>query len=364
MSINLFQPCDIGRLEIRNRFVRSATWDATADSSGAATEKSVALYKELAKGDLGLIVTGFAFVSPLGQAVRGQYGAHTDAMIPGLRRIAEVAHEGGANIAVQLVHAGLNSGYVRWRGMTPLAVSEMESITRPHREMTNEDIEAAIADFTSAAQRVVEAGFDAIQLHGAHGYLMSQFLSPLYNRRIDEWGGSAENRRRFHLEVVRRIRKAVGRDFPLMIKFGVSDDREGGLPLTEGLETARELVAAGIDAIEVSVGVGDAAPTIKEGEADRAYFRERAASVKRAVMVPVILVGGIRSLQMARGIIESGEADLVSMCRPLIREPGLVGRWRSGDEKPAKCISCNKCFEIVRRGEMLECGEERRLRAP
>ena len=209
------------------------------------TEKSVALYKELAKGDLGLIVTGFAFVSPLGQAVRGQYGVHTDAMIPGLRRIAGVAHRGGANIAVQLVHAGLNSGYLRWRGMTPLAVSEMESITRPHREMTNEDIEAAIADFASAAQRVVEAGFDAIQLHGAHGYLMSQFLSPLYNRRIDMWGGSAENRRRFHLEVVRRIRKAVGRDFPLMIKFGVSDDREGGLPLTEGLETARELVAAG-----------------------------------------------------------------------------------------------------------------------
>lgn len=260
-----------------------------------------------------------------------------------------MAHEGGANIVVQLVHAGLNSGYVRWRGMTPLAVSEMESITRPHREMTNEDIEAAIADFASAAQRVVEAGFDAIQLHGAHGYLMSQFLSPLYNRRIDEWGGSAENRRRFHLEVVRRIRKAVGRDFPLMIKFGVSDDREGGLPLTEGLETACELVAAGIDAIEASVGVGDAAPTIKEGEADRAYFRERAASVKRAVMVPVILVGGIRSLQMARGIIESGEADIVSMCHPLIREPGLVGRWRSGDEKPAKCISCNKCLEIVRR---------------
>lgn len=364
MSINLFQPCDIGRLEIRNRFLRSATWDATADSSGAATEKSVALYKELAKGDLGLIVTGFTFVSPLGQAVRGQYGAHTDAMIPGLQRIAEVAHEGGANIAVQLVHAGLNSDYLRSRGMTPLAVSKMESITRPHREMTNEDIEAAIADFASAAQRVVEAGFDAIQLHGAHGYLMSQFLSPLYNRRIDMWGGSAENRRRFHLEVVRRIRKAVGRDFPLMIKFGVSDDREGGLPLTEGLETARELVAAGIDGIEVSVGVGDAALTIREGEADRAYFRERAASVKRAVMVPVILVGGIRSLQMARDIVDNGDADMISMCRPLIREPGLVGRWRSGDEKPAKCNSCNKCLGIVRRGEPLECGEERRLRAP
>lgn len=186
--------------------MRSATWDATADSSGAATAKSLALYGELAKGGVGLIVTGFAFVSPLGQAVRGQYGAHTDAMIPGLRRIAEVAHEGGAKIAVQLVHAGLHSDYLRWRGMTALAVSKMENITRLHREMTNKDVEATIIDFATAARRMVEAGFDAIQLHGAHGYLLSQFLSPLFNRRTDEWGGSAENRTHFHLEVVRRIR--------------------------------------------------------------------------------------------------------------------------------------------------------------
>jgi len=239
----------------------------------------------------------------------------------------------------------------------------MENITRPHREMTNEEIEAIITDFSSAAQRLVEAGFDAIQLHGAHGYLMSQILSPLFNRRRDRWGGSAENRRRFHLEVVRRIREAIGRDFPLMVKLGVADDQEGGLSLTEGLETARELERAGIDAIEVSVGVGHSSRTIREGEGEQAYFREKAASVKRAVTVPVILVGGIRSLQMARGIIDSGDADMISMCRPLIREPWLVRRWESGDQKPAKCISCNKCLGIVRRGEPLECGEERRLRA-
>ena len=362
MSIDLFQPYRIGRLEVRNRFMRSATWDATADSSGAATERSVALYGELAKGGLGVIVTGSAFVSPLGQGVRGQYGAHADAMISGLRRLAEVAHQSDARIAVQLAHAGLNSDYLYSKGIPALAISKIENITRPHREMTNEDIEGIITDFASAARRVVEAGFDAIQLHGAHGNLMSQILSPLYNRRDDKWGGSAENRRRFHLEVVWRIRQDVGRDFPLMIKLGVADDREGGLSLTEGLETARELVAAGIDAIEVSVGIGNSAPTIKEGESERTYFREKAASVKRAVRIPVILVGGIRSLQMARGIIDSGHADMISMCRPLIREPWLVHRWESGNQKPAKCISCNKCLGIVRRGEPLECGEERRLR--
>jgi len=361
MSTDLFEPCRIGKLELRNRFVRSATWDATADSSGAVTDASVALYQELGRGGVGLIVSGYAFVSPLGQAVQGQYGAYTDDMIPGLRRLVQVVHQGGAKIALQIVHAGINSGYLRRKGATPLAVSRLEEISEPHREMTDEDAEAIISDFASAAVRGREAGFDAVQLHGAHGYLMSQFLSPLHNLRVDRWGGSAENRRRFHLEVIQKVRQAIGVDFPLIIKFGVQDDREGGLSLNEGVETAQQIAENGIDAIEVSAGVGQSAQATREGDPERAYFRERAAAVKRMITVPVIVVGGIRSLEMAKSIADSGDADLISMCRPFIREPSLIARWQRGEVEPAKCISCNKCMAIVRKGEPLECGEERRL---
>ena len=363
MTIDLFKPCRIGKLKPKNRFVRSATWDATADSYGAVTDTSVALYEKLGQGEIGLIVIGFAFVASHGQAVWGMYGVHNDDMIPGLRRMVEAAHQGGAKIALQIVHAGINSSYLSGKGIAPLAMSKIPEIDRPHREMTAEEIEAIIDDFVAAAVRGREAGFDAIQLHGAHGYLMSQIMSPLYNQRTDQWGGSPENRRRFHLEVIQKIRKAIGKAFPLMIKFGVQDDREGGLSLDEGLETARQMVVEGIDAIEVSAGVGNAAPTTKEGDPERWYFPERTAAVKRAVTVPVMAVNGIRSLEMAQSIVDNGSADLVSMCRPFIREPGLIARWQKGDTKPARCISCNRCFGVVRRGEPLECGEERRLRA-
>ena len=362
MSKNLFEPYKIGNLELKNRFVRSATWDGSADANGAVTDNSVAIYRALGKGGVGLIVSGYAFVSAHGQANQGQYGVHNDDMIPGLRRMVEVAHQGGAKIALQIVHAGINSGYLSKKGIEPLAMSPMPGYNWSHREMTAEDIEGLITDFAAAAVRAREAGFDAVQLHGAHAYLMSQIESPIFNRRSDQWGGNAENRRRFHLEVIRKTRQAIGDDFPLMIKFGVQDDREGGLSLGEGLETAQRMVEEGIDAIEVSAGVGTSIQVTKRDDPERAYFRERAAAVKRAVTIPVMAVSGIRSLGMAQSIVDSGDADLISMCRPFIREPGVVARWQRGETAPAKCISCNKCFPIAKRGEPLECGEERRLR--
>jgi 2,4-dienoyl-CoA reductase-like NADH-dependent reductase (Old Yellow Enzyme family) len=362
MSIDIFRPYKIGKVELRNRFVRSATWDDTADGSGVVTEKSVAIYRQLAKGNIGLIVSGYAFISTLGQAVYGQYGVYTDKMIPGLRKLVRVVHQSGGKIALQIVHAGISSDYLRDKGIIPLAVSYLPEVKRTHREMPDEEIQIIITDFAAAARRGVEAGFDAVQLHGAHGYLMSQFISPLNNHRTDRWGGSAENRRRFHLEVIRAIRQAIGANFPLLIKFGVKDDREGGLALSEGVEAARLMVEAGIDAIEVSAGIGTSAQIVKVNEPERPFYRDRAAAVKRAVTVPVITVGGIRSLKMAQNIVDSGDADLISMSRPFIREPGLIARWQKGEVEPASCLTCNRCMGIVRRGEPLECGEERRRR--
>ena len=358
MSTKLFEPYRIGSLELKNRFVRSATRDAMADDSGAATDDSVALYRKLGQGGVGLIITGHAFVSAHGQAVPGQCGVHNDDMIPGLRRTAQAAHSGDAKIALQTSHSGINSDSFREKGMESLAVSKMQDRPQPHRELTGEEIESIIADFASATLRAREAGFDAVQLHGAHGYLICQFQSPLFNFRNDQWGGSAENRRRFNLEVLRRVRQAVGRDFPIMSKFGVQDETEGGLSFSEGLETARKMVDEGIDAIEISAGISSPAQIAGKGYPEQAYFRERTAAVKRALSVSIMMVGGIRNLELANDILDSGDADLISMCRPFIREPDLVARWQRGEVEPAKCISCSKCHTVIRQGKPLECVEE------
>ena len=363
MSSKLFEPFKIKNMAIQNRIMRSATWDATADEEGGVTDHSIAIYERLGTGGIGLIVTGYAFVSwPLGKANPGQYAIYDDKLVRGWQRMAKTVHESGdSKIAVQIVHAGVNSQWLVERGFTLLAVSKLPQMDRPHRELTDDEIERIIDDFVAAAVRVKQAGFDAVQLHGAHGYLMSQFESPLYNHRTDHWGGSPGNRRRFHIEVIRRIRKAVGSDYPLLIKFGVQDDRAGGMTLSEGLETCTHMENAGIDGIEVSAGVGMVSSVIKEGEVDRRIFRQRAAETKKTVNVPVAVVNGIRSLEQAKDIIDSGDADMVSLSRPFIREPHLVLRWQKGDTRPAICISCSRCFPIVARGEPLECGEERRI---
>ena len=358
-SIELFKSFRIGGLELKNRFVRSATWDNTADSSGAVTDNSVALYRKLGSGGIGLIVTGFAFISPSGKALPAQYGAHHDDMIPGLRRLVQAAHQGGAKIALQIVHAGINSAYLPRVGIETLAVSRKQDVDTPHRELTDEEIEGIISDFTSAAVRARKAGFDAVQLHGAHGYLLSQFLSPLYNFRTDRWGGTAENRSRFHLELVSKVRRQIGDDFPLLIKFGIQDDTEGGLPLNEGLETAKQMVARGIDAIEVSAGVGRIPMVARKEHAEFVPYRERAAALKQLVTVPVMVVSGIRSLDMAQSIVDSGDADLIAMSRPLIREPDLIARWQRGDNVPSDCVSCMKCHS--KNDEPVQCRKEQGL---
>ena len=360
MTSKLFTPIKIGKLELKNRFMRSATWDAMADGTGLISERSVALYHQLNTGGIGLIVTGFAFVSfPSGQAGVGQYGIYNDKMISGWKPIIHEAHKNGSKIAMQIVHAGINSGYLSHKGFDLCAVSALPNVARKHHEMKDEEIEGIIADFVAAGVRVCEAGFDAVQLHGAHGYLFSQFASPLFNHRSDRWGGSPENRRRFHLEVISRLRKAVGKDYPILIKFGVQDDKESGMPLSEGIEICRQMVKVGLNSIEVSAGVGNAISRLSEGEVSEPVFRERAAAMKKAVNIPVAVVNGIRSAEIAEDIIQSGDADIISMCRPFIREPHLLLRWQIGDTSIAKCISCGKCMPIAVKNESLECAEER-----
>ncbi|MFC1978720.1 NADH:flavin oxidoreductase [Chloroflexota bacterium] len=362
MQVDLFKPYRIGSLEVKNRFVRSATWDASADETGAVTDASIDIYNRLGQGGVGLIVTGFAFVTPLGQAMPGQYGAHSDDMIPGLSKLVQAAQRGGAKIALQIVHAGIASSYLQHNKIPCQAVSPVPELKRPHRDMSDNEIEEITSAFATAALRAKNAGFDAVQLHGAHGYLMTQFLSPLRNHRSDRWGGNADNRRRFHIEVIHKVRQALGPKFPLLIKFGVMDDAQDGVSLNEGLETARHMVVEGIDAMEISGSVGSPAVVANESVPEHPYHRERASAVKKAVGVPVMVVAGIRSMKLALNIVDGGDADMISMCRPFIREPGLINRWQSGDREPAKCISCSKCFASTLKSKQIECAQEHRLR--
>lgn len=361
---DVFDPITIGGLELQNRFMRSATWDGTAAEDGQVTDHSLALYRALGEGGIGLIATGYMYISELGRAASGQYGIYSDEMIPGLKKLAEVSRRHGSKVIAQIVHAGVTSMYLPIKGTEMLAMSKLDHIPAPHREATEEDIQIVIDDFATATVRAREAGFDGVQLHGAHGYLINQIASPLFNKRQDRWGGSAENRRRFHIEVTKRIRKAVGGDYPLHIKFGLMDDSEWGMTLDEGIETARQMVAAGMDAIEVSAGVGNDHATLapKAGDPETTPFRERAALLKKEIDIPVMVVGGIRTLAAARDIVAGGDADMVSLCRPFIREPGLIARWKNEDTAAAKCISCYQCITSVSREGILECGQERRLR--
>ena len=360
----ILKPTTVGKLEIRNRFIRSATQDSSADLSGTVTDDSIRIFAELAAGGVGLIITGHAFVSQNGQASASQYGIYSDEMVPGLARLSHVAHKHGAKIAAQINHSGLSSAYLAGRGQMTLGPSQVEG-RPPHRAMAEEEIDGVINDFTAAAERAREAGFDAVQLHGAHGFLLSQFFSPITNRRQDRWGGTPENRRRLHLEVIHRVRAAVGDDFPILMKFGVMDDQEGGATLDEGIAAIQAMAQAGLDAIEISGGMGagslGAIRVLNDGNSEDVYYRERAARAKRASNLTLALVGGIRRLETAEDIVTSGDADLVSLSRALIREPGLISRWLSGDQRRARCISCNKCTGAMRRSKVLECGEERRL---
>ncbi len=220
--------------------------------------------------------------------------------------------------------------------------------------------------FGDGAKRAREAGFDAVQIHAAHAYLLSQFLSPYTNRRQDEWGGRLENRLRIHREIYRDIRQKVGEDYPVLIKIGVQDGFSGGLEFSEGKLAAKYLAESGFDALEISQGLRGTGSENTEFRTkinvlDReAYYRNWCREIKNQVDVPVMMVGGLRTFELMEEIIQKKEADFISLSRPLIREPGIINDWKRGDRHRAKCISCNECFESLLKGKTLECVQDMR----
>lgn len=387
MSI-LFSPIKIGSMEVANRFVHSATYEAMATENGEVTDELVHRYSNLAKGGAGLIIPGYLYVHPLGRAMPKHTSIHTDEMIPGLKKVVEAVHQHGGKIALQLAHGGMQTGKAII-GQAPLAPSG--GLRNPMtfdkcRAMTQAKIEETIYAFSQAARRAVEAGADAIQLHGAHGYLISEFLSPFYNRRKDAWGGSDEGRFRFVKEVIKETRKVLKDTTPILIKINTNDftPKQGVTP-----ELAKKYVRwlrnEGIDGVELSCGTYFSFHTVRGEIPSKEFvkalpgwmrllaklqFRKlrpqcsfvEAYNLSAAEIIkpeleetPLMLVGGVRRFSHMEELVEGKYTDLVSMCRPFIREPFLVKRFRERKADEASCISCNKCFAAVGLNLPLRC---------
>ena len=346
----LFDETNLNGMILKNRLVRSATWEGMAAPDGRPTAKLAAQYATLAQGGVGLIITGYAYICPDGKQLPGQLGIHSDEFCPDMRLLAETVHREGGKICLQLVHSGGQTSTVS-AGRRPLAPSAVKVDQYPEtsEELTDEGIQKLITLFGDGARRAWECGFDAVQLHAAHGYLINQFLSPLTNRRTDRWGGDIEGRCRFLMESYRSIRANVGPDYPVLVKLNGSDNLADGLTLDDAVHAARALDSEGIDAIEVSSGTpasGAETPVRQhiDTPAQEAYNLSLAKRIRSAVSCPVMVVGGIRSYEVSSGIIRRDEADYIALSRPFIREPDLPRRWHEGDETNARCISCNGCF--------------------
>jgi 2,4-dienoyl-CoA reductase-like NADH-dependent reductase (Old Yellow Enzyme family) len=350
----------IGSLTVPNRLVRSATAERMATSDGRITDGLVSMYRTLAGGGVGLIIAGHSYVRSDGRAGPTMTGLHHDAVIPGWQRLVQAVHDEGSIIAAQINHGGRQAPPALVG--TPRAPSAVPLGDVMPQALSDAEIEDLIGAYVSAARRAVEAGFDAVQIHAAHGYLLASFNSPFTNRRLDRWGGDWAGRVHMARAVTAAVRQQVGPNYPILMKMNASDGIEAGLSLQDAVRMAADLARAGLDAIEISGGSLDnreyMSRPMRPGDPE-AYFADHAHAVRQAVSIPVIAVGGIRSYAVANRLLDAGYADFVALCRPFIREPDLPARWARGDQRPADCTSCNTCRRYPQNGlrcETLQAG--------
>jgi len=394
----VFTPARIGQLNIKNRLIRSATYENAATKEGEVSDFLVDLYRTLAKGGVGLIITSVATVYSKARQMHFGMRVDSDSFIPSLKKIPRAIREGAPDckVMLQLGHPGrqvINQedaikllpvlpqaflAYIQRHPELMLPLEEAPHVVEPTapsaiydatfdrtpRALTVEEIEEIIESFTDGVRRAQEAGFDGVQLHAAHGYLLSSFLSPRTNQRADQYGGSTENRIRIIKDIYRRARKEVSERFPILIKINTTDFLPGGIDLAEVVQVGRALSEIGFAAIEASGGMWEAltrkqeelgwtpvilpeARTGIKAQDQEAYFLPGAKALKEKTNATIILVGGLRSFSKIEEILTSKGADFVSMSRPLIRQPNLPSLWGSeeGPDK-AECISCNACMPI------------------
>lgn len=389
MSI-LFTPINLGNIQIKNRFIQSATYEVMAAETGEVSDKLIKRYQRLAKGEVGLIIPGYMYVHPLGRSYKHQTGIHNDAMIPGLRRLVETVHKEGAKIVFQLAHAGRQTTK-SMIGETPLGPSSSGrnpiTFIKP-KEMRADQIEEVIQAFALATNRAVETGVDGIQLHAAHGYLINQFISPFFNHRKDDWGSSDANRFRFLKEVLSEVKKVLPQGMPVFVKLNTHDytPREGITP-SLAVTYARWLAELAIDGLEISCGSpvysfmnmcrGDV--PVKELVNSLPFWKrplgkhmlrsmvgkynfEGGYNIEAAKMIkpvlgktPLFLVGGLRQVAEMEDVLEKKYADCISMSRPFIREPFIVKKIKEGNATAVACVSCNRCLAAVTHNIPVQC---------
>lgn len=318
---SLLDPLKLDGLELRNRIVMPPMATGLSTFRGEVTGRMVEHYAERSE-DLGLLIVEHAYITPEGRLSPNQPGIHSESMIPGLRRLVEAVHEKGTPIVLQINHAG-GATTREVCGVQPLAPSALVHPSRGQelpRAMSVQEVEDVIQAFGEAARRTAEAGFDAVEIHGAHGFLLSQFLSPLTNKREDDYGGPLENRARLPLRIIEEIKDYLGPDFPILYRLGAEDMMPGGLTLDEGVRAAKMIAKKGVSIIDVSGGLIGSRPERVKGPG---FFVPQAAAVKEATGTPVIGVGGIKKAEEANTIIKSGKVDLVAIGRAILGEP----RW-------------------------------------
>jgi 2,4-dienoyl-CoA reductase-like NADH-dependent reductase (Old Yellow Enzyme family) len=355
MSV-LFKPYKIGSMELRNRFMRSATTSYFSDDRGFVRDENIELYRGLAKGGVGLIVKGHLYVMDSGRAHEGMAGISHDYHVPRLKELTDAVHEHEGKIVTQLNHGGYNSitekaGPSYYRGDDWSA-----------RALTEDELHEVVVAFGDAAERSLEAGFDGIQIHGAHGYLISQFLSKAANKREDDYGGSLENRMRLLVEVYDEIRSRVGKDVPVLLKMNSDDFSTDGFTVEESAQVAQNICKRGLDAIEISGGGFGRRDELYERarsddpEVEEAIFAGHAEKIRESTKPTVMaLVNGIRSLGCMQAIVDRDLADLISMSRPYVREPDIVRKLKAGQTK-ATCVTCGGCSSREVFGKtMLRC---------
>ncbi|GFZ32373.1 oxidoreductase [Clostridium zeae] len=358
---NLFEATAIKNMKLKNRFFKAAVWEGLATEDGHMTEELFHIYEELARGGIGTIFTGYAFVEKNEQPNPGMMGIYDDSFLQEYQKLTNMVHSNGANIVMQIVYGGSMTHLVPPSSIIwgPSNIKNELTGVVPV-EMSKEDIRYLVKSYGKAAARVKQAGFDGVEIHAAHGYLLSQFLNPYYNVRTDEYGGSIKNRARIVLEVFEEIRDVVGKEFPIFIKINSEDFTRDGLTSEESIEVSKILEKAGIDGIEVSggdesnlsvnkEGLGPARTKIAISKDRESYFREHATRLAQEINIPVILTGGNRHIEVMDEILNSTNILYFALGRPMISEPDLINKWASGDCKAPRCVSCNQCYKIYGR---------------
>jgi 2,4-dienoyl-CoA reductase-like NADH-dependent reductase (Old Yellow Enzyme family) len=350
----LFEKTSINGLELKNRFIRSATWERMADDKGHLTDRLVKLYEDLADGGAGAIISGYAYVIEDEQPNARMMGIYDDSFIEEYKKLTDSVHSRGSRIILQIVYGGSFSWFntaerVIWG---PSAVTNKLTSVTP-KEMTKEDIKTLVEAFGDAALRARKSGFDGVEIHGAHGYMLNSFLAPYFNKREDEYGGSSENRARIIHEVYDNARLKTGKDFPILVKLNCSDfNGENGFTFEECKALSKSLAEKGIDAIEISGGPVFRGPKPEKDPSNlpaesigkESYFAAYAKEIAEIVDVPVILVGGNRSIDGMGSILNNTGIEYFSISRPLLSEPDLINKWEKDNSVKPRCTSCGKCF--------------------